>query len=159
MSDLLKLIIYVFQKYPLVNELSKPRLVKMIYLIDWKHAIDTGHQITHVKWYFNDYGPYVDDIFNMIKQESEYFTVDSYENPYGTITDKITLGKSPKIELTESARSAADYIINHTYKLKWSEFISLVYSTYPIKTNSRYTYFNLEEKAISFKKYREAHSA
>jgi hypothetical protein len=49
MTDLLNLIIYIFSNYPKVDELSKPRLVKLVYLIDWKHAIVNGRQSTSIQ--------------------------------------------------------------------------------------------------------------
>jgi hypothetical protein len=79
MKDLLTLIIYIFKTYPKVEELSKPRLVKLIYLIDWKHAIDNGTQATNIQWYFNHYGPYVDDVIDLIKQKGELMRMVVYQ--------------------------------------------------------------------------------
>ena len=40
MRKLTELIKYILHTYPKIEELSKPRLVKLIYLIDWKYAMD-----------------------------------------------------------------------------------------------------------------------
>jgi hypothetical protein len=155
MNKLLEIVNYVFEKYPKVDELSKPRLVKLIFLIDWKFAINTGEQFTDIKWYFNHYGPYVDDVLNLVKKESEIFNVISTPNSYGGSSDKITKIKRIPINLNSEVKTAADFIIDKTWKLNWSDFISLVYSSFPIKNNSKYTYLNLSKEAREFKKFVE----
>ena len=67
MNKLNELIKYILVKYPKIEELSKPRLVKLIYLIDWKHSIEFGEQYTDIRWIYNHYGPYVNDVINTRK--------------------------------------------------------------------------------------------
>ncbi len=155
MNNLLNIIIYIFKNYPKVDELSKPRLVKLIYLIDWKHTIDNGYQATSINWYYNHYGPYVDTVIELIKENDNLFNVQSTINAYGGISDKIKLISTKEVYIDESIKSAADFIISNTSDKNWSEFINLVYSTFPIKTNSKYTYLNLVEDAVKFKHYRQ----
>jgi hypothetical protein len=155
MKDLLTLIIYIFKTYPKVEELSKPRLVKLIYLIDWKHAIDNGTQATNIQWYFNHYGPYVDDVIDLIKQKGDIFDVKSRVNAYGGISDKIKLIDTQDVDISDSIKTSANFIIENTVNQNWSEFINLVYSTYPIKANSKYSSLNLIEDAIKFKEQRK----
>ncbi len=152
MTELLNLIIYIFRRYPNIDELSKPRLVKLIYLIDWKHSIDYGKQASPINWYFNHYGPYVDTVIELIKSNTDIFEVTSYQNIYGGGTsDKIKLIKQDEIDLEDSIKQAADFIITNTAHKNWSDFINLVYSTYPVKNNSKYSFLNLVEDAEKFK--------
>lgn len=151
-TSLLDLIVYIFCNYPRIEELSKPRLVKLIYLIDWKSSIEHKRQVTQIKWYFNHYGPYVDDIINLIKESPEYFEVTSYHNSYGGVSDKIVLKKNAAVVLPKPTKEVVDFVIDKTHKLSWSDFISLVYSTYPVKMNSKYTALNLVEGAKEYKK-------
>jgi hypothetical protein len=157
MNKLLELIVYVYNKYPKVEELSKTRLVKLIYLIDWKYTLLTGKQFTDIKWYFNHYGPYVEDVMNLVKQEKSIFNVDSYENRYGGHSDRITKIKPMNVELSEAIMNASDFIISNTKNLNWPDFISLVYSTFPVQNNSKYTYLNLESEAVEFKQKKNLH--
>lgn len=155
MNDIVKLVVYIFQNYPNVDELSKPRLVKLLYLIDWKHSIDYGQQATPIKWYFNHYGPYVDTVIDLIKSSPEIFNVKSRTNAYGGISDKIGLKKNINVVINDSVRKSTDFIILNTAKRNWTDFINLVYSTYPIRTNSKYTYLDLINNAKEFKHYRQ----
>lgn len=155
MKNLLDIIIYIFRNYPKVEELSKPRLVKLIYLIDWKHTIDFGKQATPIYWYYNHYGPYVDAVIDLIKANDKIFDVKSTVNAYGGVSDKIKLISTEQVVVGESIKQAADFIIMNTSDKNWSEFINLVYSTFPIKTNSKYSYLNLTEDAVKFKHYHQ----
>lgn len=152
--NLLNLIIYIFKSYPKVNELSKPRLVKIIYLIDWKYAIETGSQYTEIEWYYNHYGPYVDDVINLIKNKSDLFLVRSTVNQFGSITDKISLKQDIEVDMQEDIKSSADFIVKNTHKMNWSEFIDLVYSTFPVLSNPQYTILDLSKDAKKFNLYK-----
>lgn len=154
MTNLINLIIYIFRSYPKVEELSKPRLVKLIYLIDWKHTITNGKQATSILWYFNHYGPYVDTVIDLIKNNPEIFQVETRLNAYGGVSDKIKLISKQEIQIEETIKKSCDFIILNTSQMNWTEFINLVYSTYPIKSNSKYTYLNLVEEAKKFEEYK-----
>lgn len=153
MNNLEKLIRYILLNYPNLQELSKPRLVKLIYMIDWRYTIETGKQYTDINWVYNHYGPYVNDVIELMKQKDNIFKVDTYPNPFGGgFTDKFTLIDKTKVELDKEVRNIADKFINYTYNLIWSDFINLVYSSYPIKVSLKYSTLNLKELAIEFNK-------
>lgn len=153
MNNLEKLIRYILLNYPNLQELSKPRLVKLIYIIDWRYTIENGKQYTDINWVYNHYGPYVNDVINLMKKNPNIFKVETYSNPFGGgNTDKFDLVDKTKIELDENIKSIVDRFIDYTYKLTWSEFINLVYSSYPIKVNLKYSTLNLKELAIEFNK-------
>ena len=152
MKNLENLIRYIILNYPNSNELSKPRLVKLIYLIDWKFTIENGSQFTDIIWIYNHYGPYVNDVINLMKEKKAIFKVESYQNSYEGITDKFSLLDKTEILLDDNIKKIADKFINITYKLTWSEFINLVYSSYPIKSNLKYSTLNLQELALEFNK-------
>ena len=63
---------YLCSHYPHREELSKARLTKMVYLADWKSALQRGSQLTEIKWQFNHYGPYVDDVVNSVRNDPEF---------------------------------------------------------------------------------------
>lgn len=153
--DLLKnVIIYFFKMYPNPLELSKPRLVKMIYLADWKNSIENKNQITDIKWLFNHYGPYVEDVIQLIKNNTDTFSVKSYPTFRGGSSDIITLNEGvdfDKEKITSEIQKILDFVINSTAKMPWNNFISLVYSTYPIRTMPRYSELDLPFLANEYK--------
>lgn len=153
MNKLNELIKYILIKYPKIEELSKPRLVKLIYLIDWKHSIEYGVQYTDIRWIYNHYGPYVNDVINTIKNNPDIYDVYTRENPYGGITDKFKIKKSKNlhINIDMNGKKIADFIIEKTFHIDWSNFISIVYSTYPIRTNLKYSTLDLKLLAEEYK--------
>lgn len=64
-------------------ELSKGRLNKLVYLADWKYALDYGKQLSSISWKFNHYGPYVNEIEKSIESDSlKRFKITHQETSY-----------------------------------------------------------------------------
>ena len=151
-KKIFNLIAYFLKEYPHKDELSNARLTKMIYLSDWYSAIHVKQQITDIKWYYDNHGPFVWDIKREVDAHPEFFKVLETSNMFGGKKRLIKLNKEPKISLDENEKEAADHIINVTKNLNWDMFIKLVYLTYPIISTEKYSHLNLVSKA---KKYLE----
>ena len=144
---------YIIKKYPdgLASEMSNARLTKMVYLVDWKNALEQGNQITDIKWYFDNYGPFVTDIEKAAKTNSSIFVIDLGSNMYGQPKKTFRLRNSNiDIFLNENEKNSIKAVIEETRKLYWKDFIKLVYSTHPVASSERYTYLNLVEKAKEY---------
>lgn len=143
---------YLLKEYPHKAELSASRLTKMIYLMDWKSSIDYGRQITNAQWHFDHYGPYVDDFVKMAKEDKD-ISVENTSNYYGgkkqlfKISDKF----EGNFDLTKEQKEIADFVINATKQKNYEDFIQLVYSTYPVISNDRYSDLDLVGSAEKYK--------
>lgn len=147
MDTLKDIIKYIFVKYPHKGELSKARLVKMIYLSDWKSCLLYGKQLTSIQWYYNHYGPYVPDVITLINNDDD-FIVKHITNMFGEPKDLIFMKDNVDNPIiSDTTSKILDFVIEKTHFLNWSEFISLIYSTYPVVTQKRYSLLNLEELA------------
>ncbi len=153
MANLRDIIIYILKKYPHKNELSNARLTKLVYLSDWSNSIHNQNQISNIKWYFDNYGPFVWDVYKEIEQ-NDIFKVKYTTNIFGKEKKLISLQKSVDYSLDESDMTSINRVINVTKDLNWEKFINLVYSTYPILTTDKYNELNLKQKAkeYNFKK-------
>ena len=148
LNDVIK---YLYLNYPYKNELSKARVVKMVYLADWKSAMLYQRQLTSINWYFNHYGPYVSDIINAIRSDSD-FTIDTQKNIYGETKELIRINeKHTQLTLSDNVKHVLDFVIEKTAHLYRDDFIKLVYSTYPIVTQPRYSTLNLVQLASLYK--------
>lgn len=135
------------EKYPHESELSNARLTKMIYLADWKSAQRRGSQITDINWVFNHYGPYVDDV-QIEAQRDPLVEVVNTSTMYGTRKVQIRLvGEADYSALSIDDVNIVDEVIDDTKMKFWNDFIKYVYSTYPIKSNTRYATLDLVELA------------
>ena len=146
MSNLKNILIYILNNYPHKDDLSNARLTKLVYLSDWYHAIHNKKQISTINWYFDNYGPFVWDIYKQA-QDSETFKVHLTKNIYGKEKKLITLKEDISSNIPDVEKISIDKIIDSTQSLNWDEFIKLVYSTYPILTTEKYNFLNLIEKA------------
>lgn len=135
---------YFCANYPHKAELSNARLTKMVYLSDWRSAIRRGRQITDIRWKFNHFGPYVDDVLEAARKDKKRFVVADTINMYGNPKQLIQLRESAEVvELSKEDREILDHVIEETRPLYWNDFIKLVYSTYPVLTQERYEELDL----------------
>ena len=144
------LIGYIVMNYKHKDDLSKARLNKIIYLIDWKSAIDREKQITSIEWYFNNYGPYVNDIEISLSFD-ERFTIEKTRNYFGNEKNIVRIKTDNFKSPTDEERHIIDLVINLTQDLSWNKFINAVYSTFPIKKTEKGSSLNLVQFAKEYK--------
>ena len=152
MNKLRSIMAYIATNYPHKSELSKARLTKLVYLADWFSALLDDKQMTDIKWKFNHYGPYVDDVSNIASLDDE-FSITPEKTVYGG--DKFVIsysGNSIGDELSSREKSIIDAIIEKTKVMYFNDFISYVYSTYPVSSNERFSFMDLVSLA---REYRE----
>lgn len=152
MDTLKDIIIYICINYQKKDNLSKARLVKMIYLVDWKSALLHRKQITTINWIFNHYGPYVDDVLHIVKNDQD-FNIVSHNNIYGGYKEIVKLNnKNITPNLSDNTKQVVDFVIEKTKDLEWNDFIRLIYSTYPIVTQEKYSKLDLVRLAEEYQK-------
>lgn len=148
---------YLLKEYPHKSELSASRLTKMIYLMDWKSSIDFGRQITNAQWHFDHYGPYVDDFVRLAKEDKDIF-VENTSNYYGGKKQLFKLSEKfeGNFDLTKEQKDIANFVIDATKQKNYEDFIQLVYSTYPVISNDRYSDLDLVGSAAKYKEILES---
>jgi hypothetical protein len=155
MAELRDIVAYLCDRYPHPKELSNARLTKMVYLADWKSAIERGEQLTNLSWEFSHYGPYVPDVIRLARSEEE-FEVEQGETIYGAQrelvrheTESATAAAYPSLKLED--KDLLDFVIRSVEDKSFTEFVKLVYSTYPIVTQDRYSKLDLVNLASEYK--------
>jgi hypothetical protein len=150
MENTIDILKYLFSKYPNPYELSKARVVKMVYLADWRSAITQNKQLTDIKWIYNHYGPYVDDIISLLREDKN-FEITSGLNSYNQPKELIRLSGKVTYNIRETTKEILDFVIAKTSILYWDDFIKLVYSTYPILKEKKLNELNLVKLATEYK--------
>jgi uncharacterized protein YwgA len=152
MSIISEIAAYFCENYPHKSELSKARLTKLVYLADWEAAKRDGEQLTNIKWYFNNFGPYVDDVIDEVIKDRRFEVINS-TNFYGD--NKTTIGLSqlakPKAGLSASQAEILDKVISDTRSMYWNDFINHVYLTEPVANTVRYSGLDLVGTASKLK--------
>lgn len=144
MNDLAYVMAYFCKNYPHKNEISNARLTKMVYLADLFSVETRNIPITKIKWYFDNYGPYVDSIKNEAENNPIFEAINN-ETIYGTPKLQIKLTDN-SLNLPNESRDydyILDKVIQETKHLNWNDFIRHVYNTNPVKQARRYSYLNL----------------
>jgi hypothetical protein len=155
MAEFKDIVAYLCDRYPNPNELSNARLTKMVYLADWKSAIERGEQLTSLTWEFSHYGPYIPDVIRLARSEED-FEIERSETIYGDERELVRhKGKSgtaagyPSLERED--KDLLDFVIRSVEDKNFTEFVKLVYSTYPIVTQERYSKLDLVNLAMQYK--------
>ena len=159
MASLRDIVAYILKMYPeqMRDELSNARVTKMVYLADWHSCLRDKGQLSNIKWYFDNYGPFVHDVLREAEINSDIFAVETTTNAYGSPKKLIVLKRHDfEPRLTESEKKSLDHVIEKSSNLFWSDFIKLVYSTFPVASSERYTFLNLPSLAKSYKAQRDA---
>jgi hypothetical protein len=152
MAAIKDLLFYILSNYPHPSDLSKARVTKLVYLADWKHAIDHGSQITHINWYFNTHGPFVWDVVRTAEKHNALFDTEGSHTPYGDPKTLIRArSRDYEARLTDSELDIADHVIEATSDLSWKQFINLIYSTYPVVSTDQYSKLDLPQLAEDYK--------
>ena len=150
MSILNTIIKYICSSYPFPSELSNARLTKLVYLTDWESVKINSRQFTEINWYFDNYGPFVHDIYTIAERDTHIEIISTYTF-YGTPKTLFRyVGRPPVID--ERIKHIIDKVIDDTKSMYWNEFIEHVYNTPPIKGSNRYSFLDLvyfKDKHIS----------
>jgi predicted nucleic acid-binding OB-fold protein len=149
-ATLRDIVAYVGGNYPYKDELSNARVTKMIYLADWRSAITRGEQLTDLEWEFSYYGPDVSDV-KQVAETDPAFEVVPTRTPYGGQKDLIRVADDVDYpSLTDDEKELLDYVISSSASKNWDDFIKLVYSTYPIITQDRFSKLDLVKLAREY---------
>ena len=83
MAKLKDILAYILKRYPRKHDLSNARVTKLVYLSDWRNAIKHGRQLSDIKWYFDNYGPFVHDVKSEVSANPDLFAETNSSTPYG----------------------------------------------------------------------------
>lgn len=151
MNRLQNILAYLCVHYPHKGELSKARLTKLVYLADWFSALSDDQQMTDIRWLFNHYGPYVDDI-TLCAQSSNQFKITTEQTLHGSTKYLIQFhGELESNALSARDKQILDVVIDKTKQMYFNDFIDYVYSTYPVQSKDRYSYLDLTSLAYEYK--------
>lgn len=142
------------------RRLSKARLTKMVYLADWESAVSSGATITGIDWYFNHYGPYVEDVVKAALDDSHFIEAEPTVNMHGSPMVNLKwknwwkLYRTPRC-LSPQEVQILDDVVSLSRRLRWAPFIDHVYSTYPVAVTNQYERLDLVKCAREFKEWEE----
>src|SRR5436305_8144473 len=122
MATLRDVVAYICAHYAVKEDLSKARLAKMIYLADWRSAITRGQQITAIRWQFNYYGPYVDEVVDEARRDPAFQVVPMI-NRYGDPKEVVRVRDDVTYpSLKKDDQDILDFVIASVASKNWTDF-------------------------------------
>lgn len=88
-----------------VCSLPNSRITKLVFLSDWFHVLSYGKQISNIKWYFDNYGPYVKDVLECIEKNPQLFDLKITPNIFGAPKREIGIVSTESIKQYDNALS------------------------------------------------------
>lgn len=141
MGRLKDIVLYIVRNYPSRRELSKVRLLGMLYLVDWKHALQFGSQLTEIEWAIYNDGPHPDtSALRLIQKE------------FDNLSKEISIASPPQANaLSTQTLEVLDFVISTTSVLEIDAFTRLILSTYPVISDRQNQNSNLGASAKRYK--------
>lgn len=145
-TKLRNVLLYIVKNYPYGDDLTKTRITKLVYLIDWEYTKKYGKQMTEISWYFDHYGPYVSDVLDEADEDKTVSIQSTFSN-FGTIKYIVRPKYDKELIHYEGLDVSEIKVINEVFEntkmLSWNQFINYVYDTPPIKESRKYSYLDL----------------
>lgn len=146
---------YICKNFPRNEELSKGRITKLIFLSDWLMCLTAARQISPIVWYVNQYGPFTEDIDNLLAA-NPLFTLKETDNYYGGNKKFFFLKDANEFQdhLSEDDHKILLNVINKTQDLSWDKFRKIILNSYPLSNteNTNYQQINLVSLAENYRK-------
>jgi hypothetical protein len=126
MTKIEETIHYIAKNFPSPGVIT---LTKMVYLVDWRHAIVTGKQFTEIKWRCEEYGPVSHEIITTLTNNS-VTELRETEGADGNV--RIYAKDGIVYSLDPAAKEAIDLVIKITRDSGESEMQKIINSTFPV---------------------------
>ncbi|MBC7524889.1 MAG: SocA family protein [Flavobacterium sp.] len=154
MENLNNILVHLFNNYPNSKELSFSRVMKLLFLIDWKYAITKFERLTNLNWTLNQFGPYNSSILDIMDNSND-FEIKRIVNEDNKNIVLINFLEKGEYDLKAETKHTIEFVINHCSKMSWSELNNLVNSTFPIIRGKINSELNLIELAKEYKNIKE----
>jgi len=122
MASLSNVIYYICENHPDGYNLSVERLIDMLYLIDWKYAIEYKRQMTNISWKIRNSKLWMDE--SSVKELIKFLANLRNKSLIRTLTKL-------RLRLSEPQKRTISFVIQTSLSKDVDELTLLVHSTYP----------------------------
>lgn len=142
-----QIVYYIASRFP--NNLSRTRLMKLVYLIDYKAKYESklNRKITNLSYDFYHYGPFSLKLIQEVEAMDGHELVESeIVTPDGRVVNIISRGLKPREGINQKLdlfsgeeQGLIKEVVDEFGQKGFEELIKYVYDTEPIKSNVRGT--------------------
>lgn len=130
MERVINILDYLYLQYPNSNQLSISRVMKLMYLIEWRYAITKFEKLTDIEWMQSEYGPFYNSLRGIFNMSSNFEVSIKLDDNKKEQTVILFLNKKENLILKDDTREVVDFVIEHCKDYSWRELNNLVKSTY-----------------------------
>lgn len=142
---------YVLSRCDSQRKVSLNKLVKMLYLADWKNYLKTGRSLSNLQWEFDKFGPTSSEAVDFAKAKNNIDVEYSLSKTGFSHENVILKNRSADYELSSSEKEILDQVVEDTFNLEWEDFMRVIFDTYPITKLTKYGYIDLSKFAHEYK--------
>ncbi|MDO5105957.1 Panacea domain-containing protein [Capnocytophaga sp.] len=151
MERVINILDYLYLKYPNPNQLSISRVMKLLYLIEWRYAITKFEKLTDIEWINTEYGPFYKSLRDIFNESSNFDVKDDIDDNGRKQTMIFFLNRKGDINLKENTKEVINFVIDICKDYSWVELNSLVNSTYGVINTQQEQVINILELAKKYK--------
>jgi uncharacterized phage-associated protein len=152
MERVINILDYLYLQYPNSNQLSISRVMKLLYLIEWRYAITKFEKLTDLEWMQTEYGPYYKSLRSIFNESSNFEVSIKLDDNKKEQIVIIFLNKKENLNLKVETKEVVDFVIDHCKNYSWTELNNLVKSTYGVLNTQQGQIIDVVNLA---KRYRE----
>lgn len=150
MERVINILDYLYLQYPNSNQLSISRVMKLLYLIEWRFAITKFDKLTDIDWLKTEYGPFYKSLRSIFNESSNFEVIIKIDNHNKEQLVINFLNKKENFILRNDTKEVVDFVIAHCMSYSWTELNTLVNSTYGVLNTPQGQLINI---VVSAKQY------
>lgn len=132
MERVINIIGYLYLQYPNSNQLSISRVMKLLYLIEWRFAITKLEKLTDIEWLQTEYGPFYKSLRSIFNESSNFEVIIKIDDNNKEQLVINFLNKKENFNLRNDTKEVIDFVISHCQNYSWTELNTLVNSTFGV---------------------------
>ena len=151
MERVINILDYLYLQYPNSNQLSISRVMKLLYLIEWRFAITKFEKLTDIEWMQTEYGPFYKSLRGIFNESSNFevsIKLDDNKNEQIVIT---FLNRKENLNLKADTKEVVNFVIEHCKDYSWKDINNLVNSTYGVLNTQQGQIIDVVNLAIKYK--------
>ena len=143
MERVINIIGYLYLQYPNSNQLSISRVMKLLYLIEWRFAITKLEKLTDIEWLQTEYGPFYKSLRSIFNESSNFEVIIKIDDNNKEQLVINFLNKKENFNLRNDTKEVIDFVISHCQNYSWTELNTLVNSTFGVLNTPQGQLINL----------------
>ncbi|MBV6443732.1 MAG: DUF4065 domain-containing protein [Haliscomenobacteraceae bacterium CHB4] len=155
MSPLNNVLLYLYREFPNPLSLGASRAIKMIFLADWRCAVDSGEPMTDIEWRNSDRGPYSPLIAEALARDEENFFLEPNEEESLRALSFVVIPKSNSLahaDLDLNCKKALDGVVEDTHQMALWQLSNFVETQFPMRVTEQGDVIRLSFWAKQYRK-------